>query len=281
MLVLLILWRRGCYNFHILEGVITPKQACPSPGRLERSVNMKAFKNYSTHIRSTRRELLLEYLLPLFAEFLILAVCILSFYQFYERGPMIESPTLVGEAQTKPTAGRLAFGAAAIVLWFIFTFIASKAAKKDKHYTSSFFGFTAGILLWQFMGEISWHYSVGQVHFVPLENVTSFPMACLFILLLLYGQKHHSFDWGVWCMLLSFAFNWMGHYVMEGTYPFVASMVDQHTWYIGASLVTGIACLIYSIVYLLFRARTKRGRLLASMLTYIAIAVMAFGIMEG
>jgi hypothetical protein len=28
----------------------------------------------------------------------------------------------------------------------------------------------------------------------------------LFILLLVYGKKHHSFDRGIWCMLLSFAF---------------------------------------------------------------------------
>jgi hypothetical protein len=242
---------------------------------------MKAVQNYSTHIRSTRKELLFEYVLPLLVEFLILAVCILSFYLFYDLGPMIEEPTLVGEALTKPTLGRLAFGIAALLLWFVFTLFASKSAKKDRHYVSSFFGFTAGILLWQFIGEISWHYSVGGVHFVPLESVTTFPLACLFILLLIYGKKHHSFDWGVWCMLLSFAFNWMGHYVMEGTYPFVESMVDQHTWYICASMVSGLCGLIFSILFLLFRARTGRGRLLASMLTYISIAVIAFGILEG
>jgi len=242
---------------------------------------MKALEDYSTQIRSTGRELLLEYFLPLLGEFLILAVCMLAFSLFLKLGPMIEAPALVGQEQTKPTVGRLAFGVVALVLWFVFTFAASKSAKKDKHYASSFLGFAAGILLWQFIGEISWHYSVGGVHFVPFESVTTFPIACLFILLLIYGKKHHSFDWGVWCMLLSFAFNWMGHYVMEGTYPFVASMVDQHTWYVDASLVSGVCGLVYSIVFLLFRAKTRRGRLLASMLTYISIAVIAFGIMEG
>ena len=68
---------------------------------------------------------------------------------------------------------------------------------------------------------------------------------------------------------------------MEGTYPFVASMVDQHTWYVGASLTAGVCGLIYSIVFLLFRVKTRRGRLLASMLTYISIGVIAFGLMEG
>ena len=144
---------------------------------------------------------------------------------------------MVGENLTSPTVGRLAFGIIVLVLWFFFSLVASNAAKKEKHYASSLFGFAAGILLWQFIGEISWHYSVGGVHFVPFESVTTFPIACLFILLLLYGKKHHSFDWGIWCMLLSFAFNWMGHYVMEGTYPFVASFVGQHTWYVRAALV--------------------------------------------
>ena len=242
---------------------------------------MKAFKDYSTHIRSTRKELLFEYFLPLIAEYLILVLCIIPFRLVKTLGPMTEEPAMVGEAMTQPTVGRLAFGVFALVLWFVFTFVASKAAAKDKHYAASFFGFAAGILLWQFIGEISWHYSVGGVHFVPFESVTTLPIACLFILLLIYGKKHHSFDWGVWCMLLSFAFNWMGHYVMEGTYPFVASMVDQHTWYVGASLVSGSCGLIYSILFLLFRVKTRRGRLLASMLTYISIGVMAFGIMEG
>ena len=242
---------------------------------------MKAFKNYSRHIRSTWKELALEYFLPLLAEFLILIVCMAAFSLFVKLGPMIEQPSLVGEEQTKPTAGRLAFGLIALVLWFVFSFIASKASKKDKHYTSSFVGFAAGILLWQFIGEISWHFSVGGVHFVPFESVTTFPLACLFILLLIYGKKHHSFDWGIWCMLLSFAFNWMGHYVMEGTYPFVASLVDKHAWYVGASMISGVCGFIYSIIFLLFRVKTRRGRILASMMTYISIGVSAFGILEG
>ena len=103
---------------------------------------------------------------------------------------MVEDPSQVGDVQTKPTVGRLAFGITAQILWFVFTFVASIAAKKEKDYLSSFFGFAAGILLWQFVGEISWHYSVGEVHFVPLENVTVLPIACLFIMLLIYGKRH-------------------------------------------------------------------------------------------
>ena len=242
---------------------------------------MKGFEEYSKHIRSTPKEIGREYFLPLLAEFGILILCMFSFSLFVKLGHMIQEPSLVGDDLTSPTVGRLAFGLFVLVLWLVFSWLASNAAKKDKHYSSSFLGFAAGILLWQFIGEISWHYSIGGVHFVPFESVTTFPLACLFILLMLYGKKHHSFDWGIWCMLLSFAFNWMGHYVMEGTYPFVASLVDQHTWYVGASLVSGICGLVYSIVFLLFRVRTRRGRILASMMTYISLGVIAFGLIEG
>ena len=242
---------------------------------------MKKFENYSKHIRSTPKEIGREYFLPLLAEFGILIVCMAAFSLFVKLGPLVQAPSLVGDDLTSPTVGRLAFGIIVLVLWFVFSWLASNAAKKDKHYASSFLGFTAGILLWQFIGEISWHYSIGGVHFVPFESVTTFPVACLFILLMLYGKKHHSFDWGIWCMLLSFAFNWMGHYVMEGTYPFVASLVDQHTWYVRASLVSGICGFVYSIIFLLFRVRTRRGRILASMITYISIGVTAFGLLEG
>ncbi len=62
---------------------------------------------YSKHIRSTPKELLYEYFLPLLAEFLILILCIILFSLLKSLGPMVEEPAMVGDAQTMPTAGRL------------------------------------------------------------------------------------------------------------------------------------------------------------------------------
>ena len=76
---------------------------------------MKLPKDYSTHSRTTRKELMLEYFLPLVSEFLILILCIIPFRVLKGVGPLIEEPSLVGEELTKPTAGRLAFGFLAIV----------------------------------------------------------------------------------------------------------------------------------------------------------------------
>ncbi|MDO4807870.1 MAG: hypothetical protein Q4A07_11565, partial [Coriobacteriales bacterium] len=228
----------------------------------------RAFAEYSKQIRSTRPEIIREYLVPLIAEFVMLVVLLMAFMFFTGLGPMVQEPTMLGKMETKPTAGRLAYGIAATVLWFACTYVASRAADKDRHYDSSLMGFAAGLLLWQSVGEISWHFSVDGIHFVPLEKVTTFPLACLFLLLFVYGKRHHSFDWGMWCMLLSFAFNWFGHYITEGTYPFLSSMVDQHVWYVGVSIGAGVLGFAYSIVYLRFRAKTRRGRILGSMLTY-------------
>jgi len=242
---------------------------------------MKASSEYSRRIRSTKKELVTEYLIPLVIEFIILALCIAAFGFFMNKGPLLQAPEPVGEEMSKPTVGRLVFGVLALVLWYVLSVVASKAAGKGRDFVSSYAGFAAGIFLWQAIGEISWHFSIGGVHFVPFESVTTFPLACLFFLLMIYGKKHHSFDWGVWVMLLSFAFNWMGHYVMEGTYPFVASLIDQHSWYLRASAVTGAHGFVFSILYLLFRAKTRRGRILASMMTYISIGVAMFGFLEG
>ena len=242
---------------------------------------MRMFKDYSTHIRSTRKEIVLEYLLSIVAEFVILACCIAPFRLFRLLDVMVSEPAMMGDEMTQPTIGRLIYGIIAFVLWFVLSCIASNAAKKDRHYTSSFVGFAAGILLWQFIGEISWHYSIGGVNFVPFESITTLPMAFLFILLMIYGKKNHSFDWGIWCMLLSFAFNWMGHYITMGTYPLVEPFIDQHTWYVRVSTVVGICGFVYSIIFLLMRAKTRRGRILASMITYISIGILVFGIIEG
>lgn len=52
---------------------------------------------------------------------------------------LIQGPSLVGENLTVPTMGRLVFGIVAIVLWFAFSWVASKAAKKGMHFASSHF----------------------------------------------------------------------------------------------------------------------------------------------
>lgn len=232
-------------------------------------------------MKNTFSEIRKEYLLPLLLEFVILAALIMVFYQFIGRGPLVQEIRLVGDEESSPTVGRLIYGIISFVGFAVCTKLASNAAKADHDRSSFWFGFAAGVMLWQSVGEISWHYSVAGINFVPLENVTSLPMALMFLLLLVYGKRHHSFDWGVWCMLLSFACNWFGHYITIGIYPFVSNFFTERAWNLGISYVTGILFLIYSVLFLLFRAKTTKGRMLASLMSYISIAVIYFGIAEG
>ena len=89
---------------------------------------LKAFEDYSSHIRSTWKEILLEYFVPLIAEFVILFISVAAFMQCVKLGPMVQEPVMFARQMTKPTVGRLAYGILGLILWLVFSFAASKAA---------------------------------------------------------------------------------------------------------------------------------------------------------
>ncbi len=232
-------------------------------------------------IKSTKKQLFREYLIPLLLEYLIMGVLIFCHRTIRNFGVLLAEPKLVGDEMSSPTMGRFVYAVVSFLLFAVFTKLGSNAAKKDKDLCSFWFGFTAGVLLWQSVGESFWHFAVGGINFVVLENITSFPLAVLFVMLMIYGKRHHSFDWGVWCMLLSFACNWIGHYITIGIYPFVEPYIASRPWNVWVSVIFGGLLTIYSFQFLLFRAKTTKGRMLASMMTYIALAIIFFGIAEG
>lgn len=232
-------------------------------------------------VKSTKKEIIHEYLIPLLIESIILFALMLFFMLFIDKGEMLGEVKLVGDEYSSPTLGRLCYFILSFVLFLITSHLASKSAKKGNDTMAFWYGFVSGILLWQSVGECSWHFAVSGTNFVPLESIASFPLAILFVLLIIYGQRHHSFDWGIWCMVASFACNWLGHYITIGLYPFVEGYFVSRTWNVMMSFIVGILCFAYSMWYLLRRVKTKRGRMLASLLTYIAIGIIALGIMEG
>lgn len=231
-------------------------------------------------ILCTKKQFFKEYLIPLFLELTILfglmGFCALIIY----RGPMLQESVVVGFEKSAPQLGRLIYMFLSFFLFLIFEVLAIKYAKKEKYTPSFYLGFTAGILLWQSIGECSWHFQVGGVNFVCLETIASFPIFVVFVLTLIYARRNHSFDWGVWYCIASFSCNWIGHYITIGLHPFIEKYVSFSTWTFYISIIVGIAWLIASIRYLLFRVKTTRGRLYASMMTYIAIGIIALGLME-
>lgn len=237
---------------------------------------MKHFEKYHRAEFSLK-----EYLLPFLLQYVILIICIRLHRLFVDKGAMLGSPVMVGDEMSSPTTGRLAFLIIAFIAAVILTAIASKKAKEGKEYLPFFFGLFAGTFFWQAVGEDLWNFSVNGVNFIQFESVSVLPIFIFTLLFLIYAVKNDVLDWGVWCSLLGFLCNWWGHYVMLGTYPFVASYFQESVWNKGIAYISGGILALIGIYLGVFSAKDRKGRLFASIVTYIATGVIAFGMMEG
>lgn len=180
-----------------------------------------------------------EYFLPFLSQYLILAVCILLHRLFINRGGLICPEVLVGDEMSSPTAGRLVFCVIAFVAAVVLAAAASRRAKEGKEYAPFFMGLFAGTFLWQSIGEDLWNFSVNGVNFVQLESVSVFPIFVITLLFVCYAAKNQALDFGMWCALLGFLCNWAGHYVMLGTYSFVAAYFEEAAWNQGIAYSSG------------------------------------------
>ena len=68
---------------------------------------------------------------------------------------------------------------------------------------------------------------------------------------------------------------------MLGTYPFVAAYFEESAWNQGIAYVSGAVLAVFGIYLGVCSAKDRKGRLFASIVTYIATGVIAFGMMEG
>lgn len=222
-----------------------------------------------------------EYILPFLSQYVILLACIRLHRLFINKGAYVCPEVMVGDEMSSPTEGRLIFCLMAFAGAVLLTAIASKTAKKGREYIPFFLGLISGTLLWQSIGEDLWNFSVNGVNFVQFESVSMFPVFVLTILFIIYAVKNDALDWGVWCALLGFLCNWLGHYIMLGTYPFVAAYFEESVWNKGIAYGSGSILILLGIYLGVFSARDRKGRLIASIITYIATGIIAFGIMEG
>ena len=222
-----------------------------------------------------------EYVLPIFLQYLILVVCITLHRLFVKQGKLIGSEVLVGDEMSSPTVGRFAFCIIAFLLAVILAILASKKSKQGYEYTPFFLGLFAGTFLWQSIGEDVWNFSVNGVNFLQMESVSVFPIFVLTLLFAIYAVRNHVLDFGIWCVFLGFLCNWAGHYVMLGTYPFVVAYFSENAWNRGIACVSGIVLCLLGIYLGVFAAKDRKGRLFASIITYIATGIIVFGIMEG
>lgn len=231
------------------------------------------------------RLVILEGIVPTMIQFGVLVLAILEFAFLIGSGngaPLIQTPRLVGGELSNPNAVRFAYLFLALSLSLALAVLAERRACRGSDSGAFWYGIIGGLLLWQAIGECSWHFG-----FSTAGSFTGFPrIECAagaflllpFLLLLVYAARRHAFGWGVWCFLLSFLCNWLGHFVMIGTFPLVSSFLEEAAWYRVCGLCIGIPLSLLSLALMFFVAQNKKARLLSSLLLYTAIGILATGL---
>lgn len=231
--------------------------------------------------RLTKKGFFLDYLLSIVIE-LVLLFALMGFCSlFIYKGALIGETKQIGDEMSSPTSGRLIYFVLSFVLAAATCAAASVLAKKGKDVPAFWLGFASGIFLWQSVGEEAWHFAVGGINFVKLESIASLPVIILFAVLMVYAYRHRCFNWGLWITAVSFACNWIGHYITVGLYPFVEKLLPARTWNVWAGSAGGVIVFVLSIVYLVKHSGTRKGRMFASVLTFIAIGIVSLSLIDG
>lgn len=226
-----------------------------------------------------RKEIIREYALPFLGMFVVLMICMFLHRSVIPLGAMLGPEEMVGEEMSSPTIGRLVFAGLSFYGFVILTAVSQGIGKQGKIFPSFWCAMFAGTFLWQSIGEDMWHFAVDGVHFVQLESITVLPFVILFGMLLYYVLRHDALGWGVQCTFLSFACNWLGHYILLGVYPLVSSLIDANAWCKLVGIGAGSILTILGVYLGVCKSRNTKERLLSVILTYYGVAVLVFGIM--
>ena len=228
--------------------------------------------------------ILKEYTIPFVIILAITAAGIAVFMFVIGLGDTIAPVNQVFDEMTKPTVGRLIYVITSLVAFFVCAIIAARCAAKEKIYWAFYLGFLAGMLLWQAIGEGAWHFGYlvdgNYVNFFCMESSGALFLVIPFAVLTAYLMKSRVLNYGVLCTILSFLCNWYGHFILEGTYPYVSGYFSVSTWYMICGLTVGTAITAAAMLLPILKFKDTKGRLLCSMLLYIGISVIAFGFIE-
>lgn len=223
--------------------------------------------------------------LPLAWIFVITGALVAIFSVFIHFGeglsPVVPPHIDDGEAvDSSPT--RLAFMLLAFVASFIISALACRSGRKGQIIPAFLLGYTGGTLLWQSMGECSWHFSIVEedylMCFPHIEGASALFLVIVTTILLAYCYKRKAFDWGIWVFVLSFVGNWFGHFVLIGTYPLVSGLMEEAQWFRGAGLVIGGLTVLTALALNFFAARTRQARLCCSLMLYFGIGIIVTGV---
>jgi len=214
-----------------------------------------------------RKQRVKYYLLPFIIQFGVLFVCIPLHRIFIHIGPVLGNPEMVGMEMSDPKLGRLVFAVISFIAFALLTCFASQRSEEKNGLVSFILGAFAGTFLWQSIGEDLWHFSVNGMHFVFLESITVLPLVLLFIPALVFLWKSASIDWGVWCSMLTFGVNWLGHFVLIGIYPLFSGLCEINLWCRIVGISLGVLLMAVSFITGLGKGKNPKERMLSAILS--------------
>lgn len=206
--------------------------------------------------------------LTLLGQFALLLGVIQLFHLSFKIFPdtLIMKEVMVGDEMSNPVMSRLIY----MIIGIIASVILIAVSEKLKTIPSFFTAFTAGVIMWQAVGECSWHFGFSQI-----EGAEAGILIVLFIALLIYAYKRKSFSWGMWSFMLSFMTNWLGHYVMIGTYRFAPSSCDEKTWFMISGIVGGTLILLIPVYIFIKKENELKNNMIASAFIYMSLGIYA------
>lgn len=233
-----------------------------------------------TRFHKPEKKLVICLLIAILIEVIAFGITVPLQSAIVHKGALLQAQVDVAGEMSEPTVGRLVFGIVTFILGLVLIPVANLLNKKDKEMFGFGIAFLCGVLLWQSIGECLWHFQIGGVQICRIESIQSLPMVIVFAILLVVSGLFFDKNFALWVVVLSFACNWLGHYITIGLYPIVSSGVDWKLWAYTMSGVVGGIATVLGLLLSLFFCKTKRGVQLASMLLFIGIGVMYFGFTE-
>ena len=181
-----------------------------------------------------------------------------------------------------PNPLRFAFMLTAFVLSFFLARHADRQGERGKVFPAFLTGYAGGTLLWQSVGECSWHFSIVcedyLMCFPHIEGASALFLVIITVILLNYCRKRHAFGWGVWVFVLSFVGNWFGHFLQIGTFPLVSAWMDEHDWYLLTGGILGPAVALTALALNFFWAQDPKARYCCCLLLYFGIGMIVTGV---
>jgi len=250
-------------------------------------------------------------LLPFLMMFISMGICmtIFNLAKYISNKKIQQEADIAGE-ESNPTLGRFIWCILSFIFGILLTGISEflirknkkedeeNLMKNDKECKKSekimlpwFISITAGIMLWQSLGETVWHYGMNIENdegeksfsnFTRLESFQGIPMLTILILIFFYGYGKLGF--GVESCLGSFLGNWYGHICMIGSYPFALVCginMEMGTWYKLTGIINAVIFGIIGLYIMFFTNASKQLKYLSAISLYIAFGNIFFSVILG